>query len=103
MCLILIFILLNFYSVNDTGLKCFLKYKNMTEIWYFCSVCFGYNPSGSVSVIKVGQVTFIIVGQVTLYFPFSREMGKSTSLKKPYLHFWGMKWKSMHMPTVEYR
>ena len=34
---------------------------------------------------------------------FSREMGKSTSLKKPYLHFWGMKWKSMHMPTVEYR
>ena len=24
-------------------------------------------------------------------------------LKKPYLHFWGMKWKSMHMPTVEYR
>lgn len=29
--------------------------------------------------------------------------GKSTSLKKPYLHFWGMKWKSMHMPTVEYR
>ena len=31
------------------------------------------------------------------------DMGKSTSLKKPYLHFWGMKWKSMHMPTVEYR
>ena len=32
-------------------------------------VSFGYNPSGSVSVIKVGQVTFIIMGQVTLYFP----------------------------------
>ena len=30
---------------------------------------FYYNLSGSVSVIKVGQVTFTIVGQVTLYFP----------------------------------
>lgn len=29
--------------------------------------------------------------------------GKKHFPKKPYLHFWGMKWKSMHMPTVEYR
>uniref|UniRef100_UPI003561D3E6 site-specific integrase n=1 Tax=Bacteroides finegoldii TaxID=338188 RepID=UPI003561D3E6 len=30
--------------------------------------------SGSVSVIKVGQVTFTIVGQVTLYFPLYNEL-----------------------------
>ena len=38
-------------------------------MWQFYRVNFYYNLSGAVSVIKVGQVIFIIVGQVTLYFP----------------------------------
>uniref|UniRef100_UPI003566CB5B hypothetical protein n=1 Tax=Bacteroides finegoldii TaxID=338188 RepID=UPI003566CB5B len=41
--------------------------------------------SGSVSVIKVGQVTFTIVGQVTLYFPASgaiSRMDEETSGKR---------------------
>ena len=55
--------------VNYTGLKCFLMYKNKSKIRCLYRVNFYYNLSGSVSVIKVGQVIFIIVGQVTLYFP----------------------------------
>uniref|UniRef100_UPI002A82A68E hypothetical protein n=1 Tax=Bacteroides nordii TaxID=291645 RepID=UPI002A82A68E len=37
-------------------------------------VNFYYNYNGSVLVIKVGQRTFIIVGQVTLYFPLNDHM-----------------------------
>nr|DAE68265.1 MAG TPA: hypothetical protein [Caudoviricetes sp.] len=47
----------------------FFKVKTRLEYKYYILVNFYYNFSGSVAVIEVGQMDFIIVGQRALYFP----------------------------------
>ena len=55
-------------------------------------VNFYYNLNGSVSVIKVGQMDFIIVGQRALYFPDKDQINflgyalQNIILRKHYVH-----------------